>query len=149
MSDDAVLDSADKDQICVTVSLHELGAIDLAAAEVKLTTSTASVLQPTLTPEQPSSTTYPGLVPHTEQTGFRSVCQSNGVCNITPVYSTTMIPGPVTVYATRGRFCSPNQGLVTPLTTDMELRVATQVAPHPGLMGHGEKKAVFRWAFAK
>ncbi len=77
MSDEVSIESMDKSQICVAVSLHELSAIDLTTAEVKLESDTGSILQPQLNAEPPSSQTYQGLVAHTEQTGTRLVCNYN------------------------------------------------------------------------
>ncbi len=154
MSDEAVIESLDKSQICVNVSLHELAAIDLTAAEVKLTSSTGTLLQPQLNAEAPTSQTYQGLVPHTERTGTRQVCNYNAttgqsICESQPVYSTTMIPGPVDVFNTKGRLCAPNQNLVTPATTDMALKITTPTSARGGFMGlgHGNKSIAFRWAF--
>jgi len=77
MSDEAVIDTLDKSQVCVNVSMHELAAHDMTQAEVKLTTDTGSLLQPQLNAEPPTSQTYQGLVPHTERTGTRVVCNTN------------------------------------------------------------------------
>lgn len=152
MSDEAVIDTATKQQVCVNVSLHELAAIDLTTAEIKFTSGTGSLLQPQLNAEQPTSQTYQGLVAHTEQTGTRLVCNyTNGqsVCETQPVYSTSMIPGPVDVYNTKGRLCAPNQNLITPATQDMSLKISTPTAAPGGFMGmgHASKSVTFRWAF--
>ena len=125
MSDEAVIDTLDKSQICVNVSLHELAALDLTQGEVKIESDTGEQLQPALNAEPPTSQTYQGLVPHTEQTGTRLVCNyQNGqsVCETQPVYSTTMIPGPVDVFNTKGRLCAQNNGIVTPATKKMALK---------------------------
>jgi hypothetical protein len=154
MSDEATIEALDKSQICVTVSLHELAALDLTQAEVKLESSTGELHQPQLNAEPPTQQTYQGLVPHTEQTGTRLECQSNAstgttTCQTRPVYTTTMIPGPVNVFNTKGRVCAPNQGLVTPATKDLALKISTPTAAPGGFMGmgHGSKKVAFRWAF--
>ena len=152
MSDEAVIDTLDKSQICVNISMHELAALDVTQAEVKLTTDTGSLLQPQLNAEPPTSQTYQGLVPHTERTGTRVVCNTNSygqtTCESQPVYSTTMIPGPVDVFATKGRLCAPNQNLVTPATKEMALKISTPTAARNAWgTGHANKNITFRWAF--
>ncbi len=152
MSDQAVIEALDKSQVCVSVALHELAAIDLTSAEIKFESSTGSTLQPQLNAEPPSQQTYQGLVPHTEQTGTRQVCRyDNGqtICETQPIMSTTMIPGPVDVYATKGRLCAQNANLVTPATKDLALKISTPTAAPGGFMGlsHGSKSVTFRWAF--
>jgi len=151
MNDEVSIDALDKQQICVSVSLHELSAIDLTTAEVKLESDTGSIVQPQLNAEPPTSQTYQGLVAHTEQTGTRLVCNyTNGqsVCETQPVYSTTMVPGPVEVYNTKGRMCAPNQNLVGPGTKELALKITTPTA-EPGAwgIGHGHKTTKFKWAF--
>jgi len=152
MADQAVIEALDKQQVCVSVSLHELAAIDLTTAEIKFTSSTGSLLQPQLNAEAPSQQTYQGLIPHTEQTGTRQVCRyDNGqtICETQPIMSTTMIPGPVDVYNTKGRVCAQNQNLVTPETKELALKISTPTAAPGGFMGlsHGSKSVTFRWAF--
>jgi hypothetical protein len=154
MSDEATIEALDKTQICVTVSLHELAALDLTQAEVKFESSTGSLLQPQLNAEAPTQQTYQGLVPHTEQTGTRLECQSNAStgttsCQTVPIYSTTMIPGPVDVFNTRGKVCAPNQNLVTPATKDLALKISTPTSARGGFLGtgHKNKNIAFRWAF--
>jgi hypothetical protein len=154
MSDEATIEALDKSQICVNVSLHELAALDLTQAEVKLESSTGSLLQPQLNAEAPSQQTYQGLVPHTEQTGTRLECQSNAstgttTCQTRPVYTTTMIPGPVDVFNTRGRLCAANTNLVTPATKDLALKISTPTSARGGFLGtgHKNKNIAFRWAF--
>jgi hypothetical protein len=151
MADEAVVDALDKNQVCVNVVLHELSEIDITNAEVKFTTSTGTLLQPQLSAESPTKHTYQGLVPHTQQTGARIVCNSTDTqttCHSEPIYTTTMIPGPVDVFSTKGRVCAPNQNLVTVATKDMALKISTPTAG-PGVMGmgHGAKSTTFRWAF--
>jgi hypothetical protein len=154
MSDEATIESLDKQQVCVSVSLHELAALDLTQAEVKLESSTGSLLQPQLNAEAPTQQTYQGLVPHTEQTGTRLECQSNPStgttsCQTRPVYTTTMIPGPVDVYNTRGRVCAANHDIVTPQTKELALKISTPTSARGGFMGmgHKNKSIAFRWAF--
>jgi hypothetical protein len=151
MNDEAVIDTLDKNQICVNVSLHELAALDLTQGEIKIESDTGSLLQPQLNAEAPTSQTFQGLVPHTEQTGTRLVCNyQNGqsVCETQPVYSTTMIPGPVDVFNTRGRLCAPNQNIVTPQTKKMSLKITTPIAKRSAWgFGHANKSVTFRWAF--
>jgi hypothetical protein len=152
MADEATIESLDKNQICVTVSIHELAALDLTQAEVKLESSTGELLQPQLNAQPPTQQTYQGLVPHTEQTGTRVVCNSTETqttCHSEPVYSTTMIPGPVDVFNTKGRLCAPTGNLVTPATKDLALKISMPTAGRGGFMGmgHGSKKVAFRWAF--
>jgi hypothetical protein len=152
MADQAVIEAADKQQVCVTVSLHELAAIDLTTAEIKLTSNTGTLLQPQLNADPPSQQTYQGLVAHTEQTGTRQVCRyDNGqtVCETQPIMSTTMVPGPVDVFNTKGRVCAQNQNLVTPTTTELALKISTPTAAAGGFMGmgRGSKNVTFRWAF--
>ena len=154
MADEATIEALDKSQICVTVSLHELAALDLTQAEIKFESSTGSALQPQLNAEPPSQQTYQGLVPHTEQTGTRLECQSNAStgttsCQTVPIYQTTMIPGPVDVFNTKGRLCAPNQNLVTPATKDLALKISTPTSAPGGFMGLGRKNknVAFRWAF--
>ena len=60
MSDEAVIDTLDKSQICVNVSIHELAALDMTQAEVKLTTDTGSLLQPQMNAEPPTLADVPG-----------------------------------------------------------------------------------------
>ena len=152
MSDEATIESLDKSQICVTVSLHELAALDLTQAEVKLESSTGELAQPQLNAEPPTQQTYQGLVPHTEQTGTKLVCQSNAstgttTCQTQPVYTTTMIPGPVDVFNTKGRLCAPNQNLVTGQTKEMALKISTPTAARGAWGGQAKKNVTFRWAF--
>jgi len=151
MNDEAVIDTLDKNQICVNVSLHELSALDLTQGEVKIESDTGSALQPALNAEPPTQQTFTGLVPHTEQTGTRLVCNYNNgqsVCETQPVYSTTMVPGPVDVFNTRGRLCAPNQNIVVPSTTKMSLKITTPVAARSKWgFGHANKSVTFRWAF--
>lgn len=154
MSDEATIEALDKSQVCVEVSLHELAALDLTQAEIKLESSTGSSLQPQLNAQPPTQQTYQGLVPHTEQTGTRLECRSDPntgatTCQTQPVYQTTMIPGPVDVFNTRGRLCAPNQNLVTPETKQLALKITTPTAAPGGFMGlgHGHKSVAFRWAF--
>lgn len=152
MNDDAVIDTLDKGQVCVNVSLHELSALDLTQGEVKFESDTGSALQPALNAEPPTQQTYTGLVPHTEQTGTRVVCNSNSdgqtTCQSEPVYATTMIPGPVDVFNTRGRLCAPNQNIVTPQTTKLALKITTPIARRGAWgFGHANKSVTFRWAF--
>ncbi len=151
MSDEATVEALDAQQVCVNVSLHELSAIDLTNAEVKFTSSTGSLLQPKLSAEPPSKHTYQGLVAHTQQTGTRVVCtgtDTQTTCHSEPIYATTMVPGPVDVFNTKGKVCAPNQNLVTAATKDMSLKISTPTAA-PGLMGmgHGAKSTTFKWAF--
>jgi hypothetical protein len=152
MSDEATIESVDKNQVCMGVSLHELSVIDLSRAEIKITSTTATLHQPKLKADPPSQQIYEGLVPHTEQTGTRLVCNksSNGetVCETQPIYSHTMVRGPVDVFNTRGRLCAPNTGLITPETKDLALKISTPTAS-PGAWGygHGSKSTTFRWSF--
>ncbi len=152
MADEATVVALDKEKVCVDVSLHELSQIDMANAEVKLTTTTGTLLQPQLAPEAPTKHTYMGLITQTTQTGTRLVCNTNGygqtTCESRPVYTTIQVPGPVDVYNTKGRLCAPNQNLVTAATKDMALKISTPTAG-PSLfgMGHGAKSTTFRWAF--
>jgi hypothetical protein len=152
MADEATVVSVDKEKVCVDVSLHELSQIDISQAEVKFTSSTGTLLQPQLTPDSPSKHTYQGLITQTTQTGTRLVCNSNAngqtTCETKPVYTTTMVPGPVDVYNTKGRLCAANQNLITATTKDVALKISTPTAA-PGAfgMGHGAKSTTFRWAF--
>ena len=151
MSDEAVIDTLDKSQVCVNVSMHELAALDMTQAEVKLKTDTGELLQPQLNAEPPSQQTYQGLVPHTERTGTRVVCNTNSygqtTCESQPVYSTTMIPGPVDVFNTKGRLCAPNQNLVNGQTKEMALKITTPTAARGAWGGQAKKNVTFRWAF--
>ena len=151
MSDEAIIEQADKTQICTKVVLKELSAIDLSAAEIKVTTSSGALLQPTLTAEPPTSHSFEGLVPHREQTGTHTTCKGEGdsvVCNTEPVYTTSMIRGQVDVFESRGRLCAANKGLLTTDTKDLTLKISTPTA-RPGAwgVGHGSKSVTFRWAF--
>ena len=151
MSDEAIIEQADNSQLCTKVVLKELSAIDLTAAEIKVTSSNGKVLQPTLTAEPPTSHSYEGLVPHREQTGTHTTCKGEGdsvVCNTEPVYTTTMIRGQVDVFESRGRLCAANKGLLTNETKDLSLKISTPTA-RPGAwgVGHGSKSVTFRWAF--
>jgi hypothetical protein len=92
-------------------------------------------------------------VPHEQQTGTRLECRSvnnQTTCETKPIIQTTMVPGPVEVYGTKGRLCGPNQNLVTPKTTDLTLKIMTPTAARGGFMGLGQasKKTEFHWAFA-
>jgi len=154
MSDEAVLDTLTPQEACVSVSLHELSTIDLQTASVRFGSDSGASMLPAMTITPPTSQTYRGLVPHTEQTGTRMVCNSdaNGqvVCVSQPIITTVMIPGPVEVWNTKGRLCAPNAGVITPTSKELDLEIVTPTAAR-GYMGfgHGSKKTVFRWAFAK
>src|SRR5262249_3802939 len=95
-----------------------------------------------------------GLVAHRTQTGTREECTySNGrsVCQTQPVYSTTMVPGPVEVYTTRGRLCAPNGKLVTAQTQKVSLSISIPTNRPGGFMrlGRATNDIVFVWASHK
>ncbi len=151
MSDKAVINEVSAAQVCVTVNLHELSAIDVTTGSVKLSSDTATAAVPAITPEPPTHQTFQGLNPVTVKTGTRLVCRDSGgqtVCETQPITQTTMVPGPVDVFATGGRICAPNQGLVTPQTKKLSLDISIPTTA-PGVMGygHGSKGDVFRWEF--
>jgi hypothetical protein len=151
MADRAVIDVLDANQVCVKVSLHELSAIDLTNAKAKFESSSTGAAQPTLEAQPPAEKTYTGLVPHTVQTGTRLVCKNSAdqtTCETQPVMQTTMVPGPVTVFTSNGRFCAPNLNLVTPTTTKLALDISTPTAARSMWgYGHGSKGNTFRWEF--
>jgi hypothetical protein len=152
MADQAIIDAADAQQVCVKVQLHELSAIDLANAEIKFTSNTGAAAVPLIAAEPPSQKTYNGLVPKTTQTGTRLVCNSDAsgktVCETQPITTTTMVPGPVDVFATGGRICAPNQSLLTATTTKLTLDVRVPSAGRSAWgVGHATKSDTFRWEF--
>lgn len=153
MTDEAILDALDAQQVCVTVTLHELAAIDLNTAKINFASSPGPTVPPSITAEPPIAQTYNGLVPHRVQTGTREECSyRNGqsVCETRPIYSTTMVPGPVQVFATRGRLCAPNEKLVTDQTKKVTLNVSLPThTPGGGMWGFGggSKDIDFTWGF--
>lgn len=155
MTDEATLDNLDDKQVCVTVLLHELAAIDLNAARITFKSNNGQNVAPTVAAEPPVFQTYQGLVPHQTQTGTREECSyRNGrsVCETRPIYSTTMIPGPVNVYATKGRLCAANDKLVNKETQKVSVVLDLPTsAPGGGFMGlgGGSKDIAFHWGFAK
>jgi hypothetical protein len=165
MDDEAVLLRADAQQICFSLTLHELSPIDLRNVQVKLSAPKADTLeQAQLSGEQPLVQTYDGLIPERHQTGTETVCtskNSDGICthwDTHPTYTIVHVPGPVKVYTTRGQLCFDNRVLSadTPQVT-LAVRVPRQTtadAPAApmgmfsfGLGGGRDKGAVFRWGF--
>ncbi len=155
MTDEAVLDGLDAQQVCATVTLHELAPIDLNSARINFEISPGPTVVPTAAAEQPVVQTYNGLVAHRTQTGSREECtyrNGQSICETRPIYSTTMVPGPVQVFATRGRLCVPNSKLVTAETRKITLNVSLPTAaPGSGFMGMGggSKDIDFTWGLEK
>lgn len=155
MTDQAVLDAVDVQQVCATVTLHELMPIDLNAARINFEASPGPTVVPTVAAEQPVVQTFNGLVAQRTQTGTREECtyrNGQSVCDTRPIYSTTMVPGPVQVFATRGRLCVPNNKVVTVDTRKVTLNISIPTAaPGSGFMGigSGSKDIDFTWGLEK
>lgn len=155
MTDEAVLDTLDAQQLCVTVTLHELAAIDLNAAKLNFELSPGPTVIPTIAAEPPVVQNYNGLMAVRTQTGSREECtyrNGQSICDTRPIYSTTMVPGPVQVFATRGRLCVANNKLVTAETRKVTLNVSLPTfTPGGGFMGMGggSKDIDFTWGFDK
>jgi hypothetical protein len=154
MADEAVLESLTAQEVCVSVSLHELSAIDLQTAQIHFADEAGAGLVPAMTVTPATSQSYAGLIPREEQTGTRLVCNTNAngqtVCETQPIIRTVMVPGPVEVFNTKGRLCAPNQNVVTAASKGLALEITTPTAGRSYIgFGHGSKKSSFRWAFAK
>ncbi len=155
MTDEGVLDAIDAQQVCATVTLHELAPIDLNSARINFEASPGPTVVPAVAAEQPVVQTFNGLVAQRTQTGTREECtyrNGQSVCDTRPIYTTTMVPGPVQVFATRGRLCAPNNKLVTTETRKITLNISLPTAaPGSGFMGMGggSKDIDFTWGLEK
>jgi len=86
-------------------------------------------------------------VPQTEQTGTSTECvrrhpetQACEQWDTRPVYSTFMVPGPVTVVTGGGKVCVPNNGRLSPYTEEVALEFRTP----RGVTAHRFR---FQWQF--
>ncbi len=154
MNDEVLMASADPNQICFGLALHELAAIDLSGVDARLTVPNMSPLEtPTVQAEPPTYQTFQGLVPETRPTGSETFCANYDRYNncirwqTRPTYTTVMVPGPVNVYLTRGMLCFPNGGLLTEATPQITLDLKVPITGQVGLFGRPNKRQIFGWAF--
>lgn len=161
LSDSAQLLSADAQQICFGVTVHELAAIDPNQTRARLEASKGLLQeQPTVWPNQPTVRTYTGLVPIRVPAGWETYCAArnyNGYCvrwETRQTFRTAWQPGPVNVYESTMRLCFPNGGALSQLTEFLSLTIK---APLQGLVDGGwglfslskTKEARFVWGLAK
>lgn len=156
MADKATLERVDAEQVCINVTLRELGQIDLAKGRLGLSAGKYSVgafvvgpsASAKIQPQPLVTTVYNGRLPRTKQTGTTSECRAVGEtvqCQTQPTSSTVWVPDHVTVFTAAGRLCAPNHGFVTPATEMLDLSI--QVPVSEGV--HHDKWFAVRWEFAK
>ena len=160
LSDSAQVLSADQQQICFGVTMHELAAIDPNQTRASMSASKGLYQdRPTVWPNQPTVRTYTGLNPERVPAGWETYCAYRNYQNYCVrwetrrTYATVWRPGPVNVYESSMRMCFPNGGALTPTTEFVSLEVK---APLQGLVDGGwglfglskSKEVRFTWGIA-
>jgi len=160
LSDSAQLLTADEQQVCFGITMHELAAIDPNQTRASMNASKGLFQdKPTVWPNQPTVRTYTGLVAERVPAGWQTVCAArnyNNYCvrwETQRTYATVWRPGPVNVYESSMRMCFPNGGAVGPLTEYVSIDVK---APLQGLVDGGwglfglskTKEIRFTWGLA-
>lgn len=151
LNEEASLVSYEPRGACFDVLLNNLeDSAELAALtsyEIRVTADGEPLPPPDVMPTHSTATVYEGLVPQTEQTGTTTECvrrhpdtQDCEQWDTRPVYSTFMVPGPVTVVTGGGKLCVPNNGGLSPYTQE----VAVEFNTPRGVTAHRFR---FRWEF--
>lgn len=151
LNEEASLVSYEPRGACFDVLLNnledraELSA--LTSYQIVVTADGEPLPPPDVMPGQSMATVHDGLVPETEQTGTSTECvrrhhetQACEQWDTRPVYSTFMVPGPVTVVTGGGKLCVPNDGRLSPYTEE----VAVEFRTPRGMTAHRFR---FRWEF--
>jgi hypothetical protein len=159
-ADEAHIVSLDAKELCIAVTIHEVGSIDLRTATPRLSaTGTSVVTQARADLDPPRVRQMRGQVPKRVQVGMQTVCtqregQACMAWGTQPVYRTDMVPGNVRVYESSGRYCFANDSLITTATKEMTFEVRLP-RPTEGTVEEGgiekfgqtDRRAKFRWGF--
>lgn len=151
LNEEASLISYEPRGACFDVMLNNLEdraeLSSLTTYEIRVTADGDELPPPDVMPNASMATVHQGLVPQTEQTGTTTECvrrhpetQACEQWDTRPVYSTYMVPGPVTVVTGGGKVCVPNNGLLSPYTEE----VAVDFRTPRGVTAHRFR---FRWQF--
>ncbi|MEO6952891.1 MAG: hypothetical protein ABI321_13885 [Polyangia bacterium] len=123
MTQRARLTKLDEKNACFAVKLHslraELSDVRQLTAILKDKPSNRTIEGARIMGGRRSEHTYTGLVEEQQEAGSETYCASrdaNQVCQswrTRTLYTTRMVPGPVTVYESTAELCFENDGLVT------------------------------------
>lgn len=152
----ATLVDLDGESACFKVQLHGLrpDLVDVRQLKVELSDEPGNHKMEgatVISGGRATPTEYDGLVPHREMTGHETYCTHRDArtnyCEgwaTRPTYSTTMVPGMVTVYESSSKICFSHDGLINPRSERvvLDLFKLTMAGWMPMKTG-----VSFRWGF--
>jgi len=155
LTERAKLTRLDDSQACFAVEMHSLSAefANIRALDkvLKAQPSGDKVDTAMVSNARVGTRVYQGLVPHQEASGMEEYCAqrdpNTNACNswrTRTLYTTTMVPGPVTVYEGSADLCFAHGGIVTKQSQRiiLDLHKITMVGFMPQKTGID-----FRWGF--
>jgi hypothetical protein len=170
LTDEAVLTSADNERICVAVTLRDLEAAwtQVPTYQLEVSSSNLEVARtgaaPLIEAGEVAQQIVPGSRYEQEPTGryeqrcVESQTLSNGgqVCvrwRDEPIYQSVRYPESYPVYTASHTVCVPNEGLVSPVTEWVRVRLVDPANPRGGTSifraQTGRVALNFEWRFAR